>query len=83
MIATKPSNFPENFNRVEGGEKIMTVNPDELHRHWAEMGLIDAEKVHELLSAAARMPLPIPKGLTVERAEQLIGEISAGREAGR
>jgi hypothetical protein len=40
----------------------------------------DAERLHEMLTAAAASPLPEGPGLTEEYAEELIAWIRAGRD---
>ena len=45
-------------------------------------GLDDAKRIHDLLTGAAATALPDSPGLTAERAEELIAEIRASRDAG-
>ena len=81
--------LPELLTRVEEGEEVtitrhgravaVLVRPDAL-RTRARAALQGAERVHELLAAAAAAPQPGPPGLTADRAEQLISEIRAGRD---
>ena len=47
----------------------------------AEVVLDEAERIHSLLAEAAAAPLPEDAGLTERRAEELIAEIRAGRDA--
>lgn len=83
--------LPELLSRVEDGEEVtitrhgrpvaVLVRPDALRSRRARAVLEDAERVHELLTEAAAAALPEGPGLTVQRAEDLIGEIRAGRDA--
>jgi len=84
--------LPEVLDRVAGGEEItitrhgrpvaVVVRPDVLwSRNRAGAVLAEAERIHELLGEAAAAPLPEGPGLTAERAEELIAEIRAGRDA--
>jgi hypothetical protein len=57
------------------------IRPDALRTRRARAALDDAERIHELLAEAAAAPLPEGTGLTAQRAEELIGEIRAGRDA--
>jgi prevent-host-death family protein len=83
--------LPEVLDRVAGGEEVtitrhgrpvaVVVRPDVLWSRRASGSLDDAGRIHELLTEAAAAPLPENRGLTAERAEELIGEIRAGRDA--
>lgn len=57
------------------------VRPDALRVRRAETALADAARIHALLTEAAATPLPEGTGLTEQRAEELIAEIRAGRDA--
>lgn len=80
----------ELLSRVQDGEEVtitrhgepvaVLIRPDILHRRRAEVVLDDAGRIHDLLTEAAATPLPEGPGLTVERAEELIGQIRAGRD---
>jgi antitoxin (DNA-binding transcriptional repressor) of toxin-antitoxin stability system len=83
--------LPELLNRVEDGEEItitrhgrpvaVLVRPDALRVRRAEVVLDEAARIHNLLAEAATAPLPEGTGLTEQRAEELIAEIRAGRDA--
>jgi prevent-host-death family protein len=83
--------LPELLNRVEEGEEVtitrhgrpvaVLVRPDALRVRRAEAALDDAARIHELLAEAAAAPLPEDTGLTKQRAEELIAEIRASRDA--
>ncbi len=83
--------LPEVLDRVAGGEEVtitrhgrpvaVVVRPDILWSRRARTALDDAGRIHELLTEAAAAALPEGAGLTVQRAEELIGEIRAGRDA--
>ena len=83
--------LPELLNRVEDGEEVtitrhgravaVLVRPDALRSRRAEAALDDAARIHDLLAeAAATAPLG-GTGLTKQRAEELIAEIRADRDA--
>ena len=83
--------LPELLNRVEGGEEVtitrhgrpvaVLVRPDSLRVRRAEAALDEAARIHNLLTEAAATPLPEGTGLTEQRAEELIAEIRASRDA--
>ncbi len=83
--------LPELLSRVEEGEEVtitrhgrpvaVLVRPDALRSRRAGAVLDEAERIHELLTQAAAASLPEGAGLTAQRAEELIGEIRAGRDA--
>jgi prevent-host-death family protein len=82
--------LPELLTRVEDGEEVtitrhgrpvaVLVRPDSLRSRAREV-LQVAGKIHDLLAGAAATPLPAVPGLTASRAEELIDEIRAGRDA--
>jgi antitoxin (DNA-binding transcriptional repressor) of toxin-antitoxin stability system len=83
--------LPELLSRVEEGEEVtitrhgrpvaVLIRPDVLRGRRAGAVLDDAERIHELLAGAAAAGLPAGPGLTAQRAEELIAEIRAGRDA--
>jgi prevent-host-death family protein len=83
--------LPELLTRVEEGEEVtitrhgrtvaVIVRPDALRSRRARAALDDADRIHDLLAEAAVTALPEGAGLTPQRAEELIGEIRAGRDA--
>lgn len=83
--------LPELLSRVEDGEEVtitrhgrpvaVLVRPDALRVRRAEAALGEAAQIHRLVAEAAATPLPEGIGLTEERAEELIAEIRASRDA--
>ncbi len=83
--------LPQLLSRVQDGEEVtitrhgqpvaVLVRPDILQRRRAEVVLDDAGRIRDLLAEAAAADLPAGPGLTAERAEELIGQIRAGRDA--
>ena len=83
--------LPQLLSRVQDGEEVtitrhgqpvaVLVRPDILQRRRAEVVLDDAGRIHDLLTEAAAADLSDGPGLTTERAEELIGQIRAGRDA--
>jgi hypothetical protein len=57
------------------------VRADVLRSRRAGAALADAARIHELLTQGAAADLPEGPGMTDQRAEELIGEIRAGRDA--
>jgi antitoxin (DNA-binding transcriptional repressor) of toxin-antitoxin stability system len=82
--------LPDLLSRVEGGEEVtitrhgrpvaVLVRPDALRVRRAQAALEGAERIHQLLAGAASAT-PESPGLTEARAEELIAEIRAGRDA--
>jgi prevent-host-death family protein len=82
--------LPDLLSRVEGGEEVtitrhgrpvaVLVRPDALRSRRARAAFDGAEAIHQLLATAAAAP-PEGEGLTPARAEELIAEIRAGRDA--
>jgi antitoxin (DNA-binding transcriptional repressor) of toxin-antitoxin stability system len=72
-----------------GRPVAVVIRPDILWSRRVGGALDDAERIHELLAEAVATPLPTeaeagrgrPPGLTVERAEELVAAIRAGRDA--
>jgi antitoxin (DNA-binding transcriptional repressor) of toxin-antitoxin stability system len=85
------ASLPELLSRVEGGEEVtitrhgrpvaVLVRPDALRSRRARAALDGAEAIHQLLAAAASGGSPEGSGLSADRAEELIAEIRAGRDA--
>jgi prevent-host-death family protein len=83
--------LPELLTRVDGGEEVtitrhgrsvaVVVRPDVLRSRRAQAALDDAQRVHELLALARSSALPTSSGMSVQRADELISAIRAGREA--
>jgi antitoxin (DNA-binding transcriptional repressor) of toxin-antitoxin stability system len=80
--------LPEVLDRVADGEEVtitrhgrpvaVMVRPDVLWSRRSRAALDEAERIHTLLTEAAAASGP---GLTAQRAEELIAEIRAGRDA--
>ena len=83
--------LPEILDRVADGEEVtitrhgrpvaVVVRPDILWSRRSTPALDDAERIHALLTEAGTAELPAGPGLTAQRAEELIAEIRAGRDA--
>jgi prevent-host-death family protein len=83
--------LPDLLTRVEDGEEVtitrhgrpvaVLVRPDSLLSRRARAALDGAGRIRELLAEAAATALPEGTGLTAERAEELISQIRAGRDA--
>jgi prevent-host-death family protein len=90
-VSEARAQLPELLSRVDDGEEItitrhgrpvaVLVRPDALRSRRAGPALDDAARIHELLTQAAAADLPEGPGLTAQRAEALIAEIRAGRDA--
>lgn len=85
------ASLPDLLARVNEGDEVtitrhghpvaVMVRPDALRSRRAETALADAERVHELLATARATALPRSGGVSPQRAEELVREIRAGREA--
>lgn len=83
--------LPELLRRVEDGEEItitrhgravaVLVRPDVLRARRAERVLADAEEIHQMLSSARGKPLPDAGALSAARADELVADVRAGRQA--
>ena len=82
--------LPDLLSRVEGGEEVtitrhgrpvaVLVRPDALRSRRAGAAFAGAEAIHQLITAAAATA-PDGNGLTASRADELVAEIRAGRDA--
>jgi antitoxin (DNA-binding transcriptional repressor) of toxin-antitoxin stability system len=82
--------LPELLTRVEQGEEVtitrhgravaVLVRPDVLWTR-SNVAIETADRVHDLLAAAAASDLPLGVGLTAEKAEELLAEIRSGRDS--
>jgi antitoxin (DNA-binding transcriptional repressor) of toxin-antitoxin stability system len=82
--------LPQVLDRVAEGEEVtitrhgrpvaVVVRPDIMWSRRTHAVFDDAERLHEMLTAAAASPLPEGPGLTEEYAEELIAWIRAGRD---
>ncbi|HET8662196.1 MAG TPA: type II toxin-antitoxin system Phd/YefM family antitoxin [Micromonosporaceae bacterium] len=83
--------LPEVLNRVEDGEEItitrhgrvvaVIVRPDTLRSRRAERLLAEADEIHQLLADARTKPLTGSGGIPADRAEELVADVRAGRQA--
>ena len=83
--------LPEILDRVRGGEEVtitrhgepvaVVVRPDALRARRADRVLAEAERLHDLLERARAEPLGAAGPLSVERAEELVAEVTASRTA--
>jgi prevent-host-death family protein len=82
--------LPDLLDRVIAGEEVtitrhgqpvaVVVRPDALRARRADDALVSAARVRELLVEGRRAPLPSTRGLTQTRADELIGNVRAGRK---
>ena len=87
-ISQARASLPELVTRVEAGEEVtitrhgravaVLVRPDVL-RSRADVIIDGAERLHRVLSDAAASEVDAGPGMTVERAQELINSIRAGR----
>lgn len=88
-VSEARASMPELLTRVQGGDEVtitrhgrpvaVLVDPAKLRGRRAQLALDGAAKVHDLLADAT---VGDAAGLTPGRAEELIREIRAGRDAG-
>lgn len=82
--------LPELLSRVDAGEEItitrygrpvaVVVRPDVVRSRRAHRALADAAGLHDLLTAARTTAAPSMPGLSEQYAEELIGDVRAGRQ---
>jgi antitoxin (DNA-binding transcriptional repressor) of toxin-antitoxin stability system len=93
MTATEArAALPDLLDRVAAGDEVtitrhgepvaVVVRPDALRSRRADTAVASAEKIRALLAAGRRTPLTTA-GLTEDRAEELITEVSASRDRRR
>jgi antitoxin (DNA-binding transcriptional repressor) of toxin-antitoxin stability system len=80
----------ELLERVAVGEEVtitrhgqpvaVVVRPDVLRSRRADSALAAAAAIGEALASARRSPFPPAAGLSVERAEELVAAVRAGRD---
>jgi prevent-host-death family protein len=83
--------LPEVLDRVEAGEEItvtrhgkpvaVVVRPDALRNRRASAAYAAADRLGDLLAEAASTPVGTAGGISAERAEELVAEVRAGRDA--
>jgi len=90
-ISEARASLPQVLDRVEGGDEVtitrhgrvvaVITRPEALAARRASKALAEADVIADLLTEARARPLPTP-GLSVDRAEELIAAIRAGRDQG-
>jgi prevent-host-death family protein len=90
-VSEARAKLPELLTRVSGGEEItitrhglpiaILVSPDAWNHRPGAAVLAEAGQVRDMLTAARATPLPTESGLTEARAEELVADVRAGREA--
>lgn len=83
--------LPQVLEQVEAGEEVtltrhgkpvaVVMRPDRVRARRAEGVLAEAEKIRELIDEARERPLSATGTMSPERAEELIADIRAGRDA--
>lgn len=83
--------LPQILDRVLAGDEVtitrhgeevaVVLRPDSLRVRRADRTLADAERLRELLDRSRISTLSDAPALTVERAEQLVAEVTASRSA--
>jgi prevent-host-death family protein len=91
-VSEARARLPEILDRIERGEEIMitrhgraaavVVRPDALRPRRNEAVFAQAREIHRMLEEARAQPLG-PGTMTVERAEELVAQIRADRDADR
>jgi antitoxin (DNA-binding transcriptional repressor) of toxin-antitoxin stability system len=90
-VSNARAQLPNLLERVRAGEEItltrhgepvaVLLRPDVLRTRRDGASALAAERIRDALAAAKAKPLPTTAGLTMERAAELVGEISAARAA--
>ncbi|MGD9751063.1 MAG: type II toxin-antitoxin system Phd/YefM family antitoxin [Acidimicrobiia bacterium] len=83
--------LPELLDRVLAGEEVtitrhgqpvaVVVRPDALRSRRADRAVADAERLREVLERARATPLADAPPVSVDRAEELVAHLAAGRAA--
>ena len=83
--------MPALLDRVVAGEEVtitrhgqpvaVVVRPDALRSRRTERAFAAAQAIHELVERGRNTPLSKSGSLSAEWAEELIGEIRAGRDS--
>lgn len=91
-VSQARAQLPTLLDRVEAGEEVtitrhgrvvaVVMRPDLVrHRRRASDVFAEAERTRELIERARTEPLRQAHGLTVERADELVAQIRADRDA--
>jgi antitoxin (DNA-binding transcriptional repressor) of toxin-antitoxin stability system len=90
-VSEARSALPQLLDRVEAGEEITitrhghavatVVRPDALVSRRADRAYAAADRIRQLLAKGRATDLAEAPGLTAERAEELVAEMRASREA--
>jgi antitoxin (DNA-binding transcriptional repressor) of toxin-antitoxin stability system len=83
--------LPEILDRVLAGEEVtitrhgravaIVVHPDAIRIRRVDRALADAERLRSLVDRGRLTRLSDAPAMTVERAEELVGEVAASRSA--
>lgn len=90
-VSAARASLPDILDRVDGGEEVtitrhgrpvaVVVRPDVLRVRRAASVLGTAQQVGDLLATARATPRSAAGTVTAERADKLIADLRAGREA--
>jgi len=90
-VSRARAELPALLDRVRAGEEItitrhgeavaVMVRPDALRTRREGDGALAAARLREALEAARAEVLPAASGLSVERADELVADVRAGRAA--
>jgi len=92
-VSQARASLPAVLDRVLAGEEVtitrhgepvaVVVHPDVVRSRRTERAYADAARLHALLERAGRNPQDRPSrpGMSIERAEELVAEIRADRDA--
>lgn len=89
-VSEARATLPSLLDRVIAGEEVtitrhgqpvaVVVRPDALRVRRTERAFAEAQAVHEILERGRQTPLEAKGSMSLERAEELIAEIRAGRD---
>ena len=89
-VSEARARLPELLDRVDGGDEVtitrhgaavaVVVRPDALRSRRTSAAWESAQRIDELITGARATALPTV-GMQAKRADELISEIRAGREA--
>jgi prevent-host-death family protein len=90
-VSQARATLPELLDRVSAGEEVtitrhgvavaVVMRPDSVRSRRTDRALADAEHLRQLVAQGRTASLADAPSITAERAEQLVGEVRAGRRA--
>jgi len=90
-VSEARATLPKLLDRVLAGDEVtitrhgqpvaVVVRPDRLPARRIEKAFAEAEKIREGIERGRNTPLPERGSMSLERAEELVAEVRAGRDS--